>query len=62
MEDIFLDIKEASKFLKISLTQINRLIKKGEIPSYKAGGRRLFDRDELIGWVRSKKDKRFTEG
>lgn len=62
MEDKFLNIKEASNFLKMSVTQINRLINKGEIPSYKAGGRRLFGRDELIKWVESKKDERYKEG
>lgn len=62
MEDKFLDIKEAAKFLKMSVVQINRLIRRGDIPSYKAGGRRLFDREELIEWVKSKKDERYRKG
>lgn len=57
MEDKFLTLKEASQLLKLSVTTINRLIKNGQIPSYKVGesrlSRRLFDRDELIDWVKS---------
>ena len=61
VENKFLNIKETSKFLKMSVTQINRLIKKGIIPSYKVEGRRLFDCDEIFGWVKSKKDSKYKE-
>jgi excisionase family DNA binding protein len=57
----FLNIKETSKFLKMSVGQINRLIKKGIIPSYKVEGRRLFDCDEIVEWVKSKKDSNYKE-
>ena len=56
MEDIFLTIREASKLTKLSVSRINKLVKEGNIPSLKVGKRRLFDRDELIAWMKSKKD------
>lgn len=52
MNDKILTIKEAARFLKMSVGHINMLIKSREIPSYKKGGRRLFDRDELIYWLK----------
>ena len=55
MEDRFLTIKEASRFTKLSVALINRLVKDGKIPSLKVGKRRLFDRDELIEWMKSQK-------
>lgn len=58
VEKKFIPIKEASKLLSISVTKINMLIKERKIPSYKVNGKRLFDRDELIRWVKSHKDNR----
>ena len=55
MEDIFLTIKEASGLTKLSISHINKLVKEGVIPSLKVGKRRLFDRDELIAWMKSQK-------
>jgi excisionase family DNA binding protein len=52
-EDRILTIKGASQLLKLHVSTINRLIEAGQIPSHKVGGRRLFDREELIEWVRS---------
>jgi excisionase family DNA binding protein len=52
MEDKILTIKQASQFLKLNVSTINKLIAKGTIPSYKIGKRRLFDRDDLIRWFR----------
>jgi excisionase family DNA binding protein len=54
-EEKYLDIKETSRFLKISMSTLNRLIKQNKIPSYKIGDRRLFDKDELIEWMRTQK-------
>ena len=56
MEDKILTIKQASQFLKLNVSTINKLIKSGQIPSYKIGKRRLFDRDDLIRWFKSHKD------
>ena len=55
MDDKILTIKQASEFLKIHISTINRLIEAREIPSYKLGGRRLFDRDELFRWFKKHK-------
>ena len=49
----YLTIRETSNFLKVSTSTLNRLIKHNNIPSYKLGDRRLFDRDELIEWVKT---------
>ncbi|MCK4488272.1 MAG: helix-turn-helix domain-containing protein [Desulfobacterales bacterium] len=33
----------------------HRLIRQNRIPSYKIGARRLFDKDELIEWVKTQR-------
>ena len=58
MEDKFLNIKETSHFLKLHISTINRLIEAAEIPSYKVRKRRLFDREELVEWVKSHRDRK----
>jgi excisionase family DNA binding protein len=52
----YMTVRETSKFLKISVSMLNRLIRQNGIPSYKIGHRRLFDRCELIQWVRNQGD------
>ena len=59
MEKIFLTIQETAELLRLKTPTIKRLIAMGKIPSYKVSGRRLFDRDELIQWVKSQKDDRY---
>ncbi len=58
MEKKFIKIAEVVELLSLSRPTINRLIARGEIPNYKVGKRRLFDRDELIEWVRSHRDEK----
>jgi excisionase family DNA binding protein len=58
VEDRFLNIKETSQFIKLHISTINRLIEAGEIPSYKVRKRRLFDREELVEWVKSHRDRK----
>lgn len=53
METKFLTLREASEFLRISVATLNRFMRDEKIPSYKVGGRRLFDQAELIEWVRN---------
>ncbi len=48
MEDRILNIAEASKLIKLHISTIKPLIGSGGIPSHKVGGRRLFDREELV--------------
>ncbi len=54
-DEKYLNIKETSRFLKISTSTLNRLIKQNGIPSYKIGDRRLFDKDELIEWMKAQR-------
>ena len=53
MESEFLTIKEAAKFLKIGVATLNRFLREEGIPSYKIGGRRLFEKNELVEWVKT---------
>tara|TARA_A100001011_G_C14201859_1_gene796020 strand:- start:1003 stop:1188 length:186 start_codon:yes stop_codon:yes gene_type:complete len=52
----FLTIKEVSKFLGISVSTINRLIKRGEFPSKKqlSPRRFAFMRYEIEKWINDK--------
>lgn len=58
MEKRFLSPADAAAFLSLSRPTIERLVRRKEIPSYKIGGRRLFDKEELVRWVKSHKDQR----
>ena len=53
----FLNIKEVSKLLGISVSTINRLIKKGKFPNKKqlSPRRFAFMRVEIQEWIESKK-------
>jgi len=53
MDNKYLTFAEAIQFLRLSRQTINRLIARKAIPNYKVGRLRLFDRDELIEWVKS---------
>jgi excisionase family DNA binding protein len=55
-EKRFLSPTDAAIFLSLSKPTLDRLVRRKEIPSYKIGGRRLFDREELIEWVKSHRD------
>jgi excisionase family DNA binding protein len=57
MEKRYFSISETSEYLTITRVTLYRLVKQGEIPSYKIGGRRIFDKIELDKWVHSKRDK-----
>ena len=53
----FLTIKEVSELLGISVSTINRLIKKGEFPQkIKISPRRMvFMKNEIYEWIKSKR-------
>jgi excisionase family DNA binding protein len=53
MDKKFMTLSDAMNLLSLSRQTINRFIARGEIPNYKVGKRRLFDRVELIEWVKS---------
>ena len=52
----FLNIKEVSNLLGISVSTINRLIKKGDFPSKikLSPGRKVFMKFEIEEWIKSK--------
>ncbi len=53
----FLTIKEVSNLLGISVSTINRLIKKGDFPSKikLSPGRKVFMKYQINEWIESKK-------
>jgi excisionase family DNA binding protein len=52
MKKRFISYTETAQFLCLSRPTIDRLIARGEIPSFKIGKRRLFDPEELVEWVK----------
>ena len=54
----FLTIKEVSNLLGISISTINRLIKKGDFPSKikLSPGRKVFMKFEIDEWIDGKRD------
>jgi len=57
MEDEIMTKKEAAKFLKLSVSTIDRLMKKRDIPFSKINGKVLFQKKDLVAWLESKKTK-----
>ena len=53
----FLTIKEVSELLGISVSTINRLIKRGEFPPKRkiSPGRMVFMNSEIEEWIKSKR-------
>ena len=53
----FLNIKEVSNLLGISISTINRLVKKGDFPSKikLSPGRKVFMKYQIDEWIESKK-------
>ncbi|HSB04352.1 MAG TPA: helix-turn-helix domain-containing protein [Thermodesulfobacteriota bacterium] len=54
MEKKFLSFNEVMEFLGMSRQTVYNHLAAG-MPSYLVGKRRLFDRDELVEWVKSHK-------
>ena len=55
----FVNIKEVSELLGISVSTINRLIKRGEFPpKIKISPRRtIFMKNQIVQWIDGKRDK-----
>ena len=53
MEARFISAPEVVELLGISRSSVDRLTKSGKMPSYLVGDRRLFDKEEIIAWVKS---------
>ena len=54
----FLNIKEVSELLGISVSTINRLYKNGDFPKKikLSPGRKVFMKNEIDEWIKSKKN------
>lgn len=50
---IFLTVDELATALRCQPEKVYRLAARGELPSYKIEGRRLFNQAEVAGWLRS---------
>jgi len=57
-EKTYLTVREACELIRISRVTLHRMIREGMVPSYKIGGKRLFNRKELIQWVKSQREGR----
>lgn len=55
MDTEVLDKKGASQFLKMSVSNIDRLIHMKEIPHSKVGKKVLFLKEDLIHWIKRKR-------
>ncbi len=56
MKQEYIDIEELSKLIHLSITTINRLVKMNKVPTYKIGKRRLFHKEEILVWMKEKKE------
>lgn len=56
IEKKFINIEEVSTLIGLGLGTINKYVKNGVIPSYKVGKRRLYDKDEVILWMKTHKE------
>ncbi len=52
MEKQFLEMNEASTFLRISKSTLYKKVMRKEIPYYKMGNKTIFDRVELIDFIK----------
>lgn len=55
MENEVLSKKEVAKFLKISISNLSKLMKEKKIPYSKINGRVLFLKKDLIKWLEKKR-------
>jgi excisionase family DNA binding protein len=51
----FMDLEEASQFLKLKKPTIYQMVFKREIPFYKSTKKLLFKKNELVEWVENSK-------
>jgi excisionase family DNA binding protein len=55
-EKTYLTVRETCELIRTSRVTLHRMIRKGMVPSYKIGGKRLFNRKELLQWVKSQRE------
>jgi excisionase family DNA binding protein len=51
----FLTADELALVLRCQPEKVDRLAARGELPSYKVEGRRLFDQGEVVRWLESRR-------
>jgi excisionase family DNA binding protein len=59
---IFLTVDELAAALRCQPEKVYRLAARGELPSYKVEGRRLFDQGEVRSWLHSHHEGPTLEG
>ena len=52
----FLTVDELAAVLRCQPEKVYRLAARGELPSYKVEGRRLFNEAEIIRWLEEQRD------
>ncbi len=52
----FLTVDELAAALRCHPEKVYRLAARGELPSYKVEGRRLFDQDEIARWLERQRE------
>ncbi len=52
----FLTVDELAAVLRCQPEKVYRLAARGELPSYKVEGRRLFDETEVVGWLAGRRE------
>lgn len=58
MEDKeFMTTKEVAEFLTLSIPYIKKMLKLKTIPAYKIGRRWVFEKNDILRWVESQKQK-----
>ena len=50
-----LDVPGVADLLGVSIEETRRLVGEGWLPSRSVGDKRLFHRDEIIGWLRDQR-------
>jgi excisionase family DNA binding protein len=52
----FLTVDELAAVLRCQPEKVYRLAARGELPSYKVEGRRLFNEAEIVRWLEQQRD------
>ncbi|MCL6584457.1 MAG: helix-turn-helix domain-containing protein [bacterium] len=57
IESKFYTIKEVAQLLHVSEMWVRRRMNTGEIPSFKLGRRRFFEKKQIDQWIKSQKNE-----
>lgn len=52
MEKVILTVKEIAEMLSVSQSTVYTMVRENEIPSFRARGKILFNRDVIESWTR----------